>query len=275
MAAPDQARTVIDAGKVRQMAIQDLMDGLFKPQLWWHFAMHDTKQRFRRSTLGPLWITMTMAVMVTALGFVFGQIFSQDITTFIPYLAVGLILWGLLTSAINEGSTSFVSYEGYVKNVPMPLSVHYYRVFARNVIFFLFNSIIYIFVFIILQRQLMWQMLLFVPGIILFTVNVFLMGLIAAVVSTRFRDIPQIIANVLQVVFFVTPIFWSIEALPNRPAFVFANPFFHLLEIVRQPLLGQAPHALSWIVALGLIAVLVPVALWLYRRAYARLPYWV
>ena len=93
--------------------------------------------------------------------------------------------------------------------------------------------------------------------------------------STRYRDIPQVIANVIQVIFFVTPIFWSPETLPNRPAFVVFNPFYHLIEIVRAPLLGGCRAAMSWGLCIGMALVGCGFTAWLYRRAHARIAYWV
>jgi len=124
----------ISAEENSALALLDLWYGLKRQELWWTFAVHDIKQRFRRSTLGPFWLTLSMGIMVAALGFVFSNIFKQEISIFIPYLATGLIFWGLLIAMIHEGCTSFIAGEGYIRNVPMPLSVHFYRMFARNLI---------------------------------------------------------------------------------------------------------------------------------------------
>ena len=110
---------------------------------------------------------------------------------------------------------------------------------------------------------------------ILFLLNVIWMALVAAVLSTRYRDVPQIIANIIQVLFFLTPIFWSPESLPQRPVFVHFNPFFHLIELVRAPLLGASVSAETWIFcAIGAVGGWIITAL-LYRRAFARIAYWV
>jgi ABC-type polysaccharide/polyol phosphate export permease len=84
-----------------------------------------------------------------------------------------------------------------------------------------------------------------------------------------------VIANVLQVVFFLTPIFWSPETLPNRPAFVLFNPLYHLIEIVRAPLLGEVAPLVSWGLCVGMALAGLGFTAWLYRRAHARIAYWV
>lgn len=254
---------------------QDLADGFLRHELWLNFAWHDIRQRFRRSVLGPFWITLSMGILVGALGMVFGGIFKQDIGTFLPYLAIGLIFWGLLTAAINEGATVFISAEGFIRDVPMPISAHFYRLMARNLIIWGHNMAIYLFVFIVFMRFVNLNFLWFFPGFLLFVLNTAWITLVVGILSTRFRDIPQVIANVLQVVFFITPIFWSLDSFPDRPAFITWNPIYHLIEIVRAPLLGEVAPIESWIVAGVLCIVGMSVAAWLYGRAHSRIPFWV
>ena len=146
--------------------------------------------------------------------------FHQDAAKTLPYIATGVIFWGLLTSCINEGTTVFITAESFIRNVPTPLSVHFYRMMARNVMIWGFNMAIYVVVVAYFGPLPGWNVVLFIPGFILFLINVAWISLAAGVLSTRYRDIPQVITNVIQVIFFVTPVFWSIETLPNRPAFV-------------------------------------------------------
>lgn len=257
------------------MAIADLRLGLMRPELWWTFAVHDIRQRFRRSVLGPFWITLSMGIMVAALGLVYSKLFKMDISRFLPYLATGLIFWGFITSAINESCNAFSAAEGYIRNVPMPLSVHLYRVVARNGIVWVHNMAIYVALIFLFGIPVTTTLFLEIPGIVLLLINVAWVSMIAGVLSTRFRDIPLVISNLLQVIFFVTPIIWAADSLPGHAALVQANPFYHWLEIVRAPLLGAAPKASSWLISISTAMVGIPLAIRLYRRAYARIPYWV
>lgn len=256
-------------------AIEDLVEGLRKHELWRQMALHELRQRFRRSVLGPFWLTLSMGIMVGALSLVFSTIFHQDVSSILPYIAVGLIFWGLLTNCINDGTTAFISSQAYIRNVPLPISVHLYRMLARNLIIWAFNMAIYLVMLVLFPVPIGWATLLFIPGFMLFIVNMACISLTVAVISTRYRDIPQVIVNLVQVVFFITPVFWSLQTMPQRPAFVTFNPFYHLLEIVREPLLGNAPPALSWVVTGGMAVVGLLVTAYLYRRAYARIAYWV
>lgn len=274
-AARQEPTVVFDSRRVPAMALDDLKRGLVHHELWLSFALHDIRQRFRRSILGPFWITISTGVMVFALAMIFGTIFGANAAEFVPYLAAGMIFWTFITNVINEGCNTFIHNSGDVRSVAVPLSTHFYRVFARNVIILLFNMAILFVAFIMFPRWPSWEWLLFIPGAALFLVVLGSVSLCVAVISTRFRDVPQVIASLLQVVFFVTPIFWTIEQMPDHLRIIGLNPVYHMLEVVRAPLLGKVPALDTWAAMAGMAVAGVVAALYLYRRAYSRIPYWV
>ena len=276
-AFPEQKLPVtrISAEAVPAQAFADVVSGARLYRLWSRFAIHDIRQRFRRSVLGPFWLTISMGTMIGTLGFLFSVVFRQDVAKTLPFIATGIIFWGLLTSCLTEGAMVFISAESDIRNLPIPLSVHFYRMVARCVMIWGFNMAIYVVVSIWFKLVPDWNTLLFIPGFVLFLVNAAWIALSFGVLSTRYRDIPQVIATVIQVVFFLTPIFWSPANLPNRPAFVLLNPFYHLIEIVRAPLLGEMPTQTSWVFCIAMALAGFGFTAWLYRRAHARIAYWV
>lgn len=276
-ALPKQNASVIriSAEAVPAQAFADIVNGARLYELWSRFAFHDIRQRFHRSALGPLWLTLSMGTMIGTLGFVFSTLFHQDIAKTLPYIATGIIFWGLLTNCINEGATVFIAAESDIRNLQIPLSVHFYRMMARNVIIWLFNMAIYLVTVVWFELIPGWSTLMFIPGFVLFLINVAWISLAVGVLSTRYRDVPQVIANVIQVIFFLTPIFWSPSTLPSRPAFILLNPFYHLIEIVRAPLLGELAPPVSWGLCIGMAVAGLGFIAWLYRRAHARIAYWV
>ena len=98
-----------------------------------------------------------------------------------------------------------------------------------------------------------------------------LLGMICA----RFRDVPQIVASFIQVAFFLTPIIWKPELLVDRIGFVQFNPFFHFVELIRAPLLGNAPNTISWIVTLGITLAGWLITFIIFRRFRNRIAYWI
>jgi lipopolysaccharide transport system permease protein len=267
-------RTIV-ATSAPSDAVADLIHGLLKPEIWWRLALYDIKQRFQRSIIGPLWLTISMGVMVSSLGFVLSTISRVELQGILPHIALGVICWGLLSSCVNEGSSIYTASAAQIRNVPIELSLYLFRMIARNVVIFAFNMMIYVIILVIFPPPIGPNFLLIVPGFILFLLNTVWASLTFGVLAARYRDIPQIVANILQVLFVITPVFWSTETLPDRPVFVTFNPAFHLLEIVRKPLLGEDPSALSWTAATAFAIVGWIATIMLYRRAYSRIAYWV
>lgn len=256
-------------------AARDLRDGWHHRQLWGTLALHDVRKKYRRSTLGPFWITLSMGVMVSALGFLYGQIFGQVLDEYLPYLAAGFIIWGLISAMILDGCHIFIASEGMIRQLNAPLSIYAYREVWSALIGFAHNIWIFVAVAAWFGMQPSWNILLFLPAILLVLINGFWMVLFLGLVSARFRDVPLIVASTVQVIFFITPIIWQPRMLPERALFLNLNPFYHLVEILRAPLLGQSPTWENWSTTILVAIVGWLITLIFYASYRWRIPYWV
>jgi lipopolysaccharide transport system permease protein len=260
----------------RGQAHVDMWQGLVQWPLWFTIGWMDVRQRYRRSLIGPFWITLSLGIFVGGLGVVYGALFRVELSSYLPYLATGMIVWTMIATLISEGCQTFIAAEGAIKQVPVPISTHVYRLVWRNLIIFAHNIVIYILMIGVFGINVGPATLLAIPGLMIVAANGIGFGLILGILSSRFRDIPLIIANIVQLVFFTTPILWKANTLPPDRAWVaLVNPFYYLIENVREPLLGQAPSLISWVVALAVTVVNVAVGAMLFGRFRARLAYWL
>ena len=233
--------------------------------------------RYQRSRIGPFWLTINKGVLIAALSLVFGALFGLDKDYFLPYLAIGLIFWTYIAATLSDGCTTFSDSAGTILHVRMPLATLVAISLYRNVLILAHNALIIPLVFLIFWRPLGWDALLVLPGLLLLIINLSWMSLVLAVVCARFRDVTEIVNNVLQVLFYVTPIIWTVELIRDRINFIWLqlNPFYHLLEIVRAPLMGDPLGAASWVAA-GLMAVVGwAIALPFFGNYRHRVPYWL
>jgi lipopolysaccharide transport system permease protein len=113
------------------------------------------------------------------------------------------------------------------------------------------------------------------PGLFLVFANQIWLGIVVAVLSTRYRDVAQLIATTIQIAVFATPIMWPVSSLGDSRFIANVNPLYHLVEIVRGPLLGTAPPLMSWMVATGVCAIGYLVAIALLTRGSRRIVYWL
>ncbi len=243
--------------------------------MWVSFATHDIRTRFKRSILGPFWLTLSMGIFVGTLALIFSQVFGTPLQTYLPYVVTGFLFWAFFSTVVIEACTCFYDSRSLVQNLPLPLLVHFFRMVLRNIYIMLANSVIFVIVWLVFVRTVDWNTLYFIPGLFLFLGNLFWIAIFFGVIATRYRDVTQIVASGLQVFFFVTPIFWSPDTLENHPVFIDLNPLYHMMSVVRHPLLNQPTAALSYQVLTVSLVVGSLLTFWLLQRSIKRIPYWV
>lgn len=261
--------------RATELAIKDIIEGFGRHQLWRALAWHDIRQRYRRSFIGPFWLTLSMGIMVSALGFLYASIFRMPPGQYLPYLAVGLIIWGFISTLIIEGCATFINAAGIIRQIPAPLTTHVYMNLYKNIIVLLHNSIIYIVIVLVFNVPISAAALLIFPAILIYVVNGMWISIFLGLMCARFRDISMMVASLVQIMFFFTPVIWSPEIVPERQWVIEYNPFYHFLEIGRAPLLGTAPDIMNWATSLAITAIGSVVTFLLYRRYRSRIVFWV
>jgi ABC-2 type transport system permease protein len=233
-----------------------------------------------------------------ALGLLYSQLFGQQISTFLPYVTAGFVIWAFIVGCVTEGTDVFIANEGLIKHLPAPISVHVLRLVWRQVLFFLHNLVVYLVVVVIFLPELThpynmqddpvvnpgisWTILLAIPAFALLAINAVWVSLLFGIISTRFRDIPPVINSFINLVFFMTPIVWHTGVLNRvsagadwRVLIAELNPVYHFLEIVRAPLLGHALSWHHWVIVAAITVVGWALALVALRNYRARVSYWV
>jgi len=268
------------AARSTRRAIGDLRAGLGQRELWAHLGWQDIKQRYRRSVLGPLWITLATAVTAAAMGLLYSQLFHQDVSTFLPHVTLGLIFWNFIQQSILEGSVVFTSNDGLIKQVPAPLSVHVYRLVWRQLIIFTHNIVIYLVIMAIYPQPVDATILLIIPGLTIFMINAVWASIVFGILCTRLRDLSQLLTTAVLLVFYLTPVIWTTHDIhgnrhSTRLRLVEINPMFHYLEITRGPLTGQHVQAYHWWIVLGCTTLGCTAAVLVLRNYRSRVAYWV
>jgi len=261
-----------------RLAVADVQETLRLWPLVWTLSLFDIRLRYRGSLLGPLWLTLSTGIMVAAIGFLYARLFHQNVHDYLPYLSVSLVLWNFVGAITAEGSVCFTQAEGMIRSTRLPHSLHAARVLVRNLLVLAHNLIVIAGVFIIFHKVPSLSVFSLLPASVLWCADAFAISLLLGVFGARFRDIPPIVASVMQIAFFITPIMWSPSILMHRGLafnFLEANPFFSLLEIMRGPLLGQAIEPHMWDMALGYSAGLMLLSAIVFMRSRPRIPYWI
>jgi ABC-2 type transport system permease protein/lipopolysaccharide transport system permease protein len=268
-----QLRQGLNSSEIRK-AWKDILGGWERRALWGTLGLHDIRQKYRRSVLGPFWITVSMGVLVMSLGMLYGKIFKQNISEYLPFVSSGFVSWGLISGFILDGTRSFIAAEGMIRQITAPVSIYVYRSIWANLITFAHDIWIFIAVAVWFGLNPGWVVLLVIPGLVLVLINGLWVGLLFGLFGVRFRDVPMIVQSVVQVVFFITPIIWRPSMLPERAIILELNPFYHFVEIIRAPLLGHLPSETNLFAVLLVTLVGWAVTLFFYSAYRWRIAYW-
>jgi lipopolysaccharide transport system permease protein len=258
------------------IAIADLLLGIKNIHVAHLLATQELLQRYKRSTLGPFWMTIGLVIWLVTVSFVFSKVFQLNLITYLPHVACGLVIWNFISQTLSDSSVCFMNNQEYLRSAPLPLSLFVYRTVLYNLYVAAHNVAAIGVIIIALRGEASLGAILALPGIALVALNVGWMGTILSIVCARFRDLPQVVANFLQVAFYLTPIVWLPSLLrPSDQWLLAPNIFHYLIEVIRAPILGGELHLSYWIVSV-LAAVLGWAAAVICLAKYrARISYWI
>lgn len=259
------------------VAWADLKQGWELHRLWLRLGYAEVRRRYRRTLLGPFWATGQIAIYILCVGYIFSSVLEADRSTYISYLTTGFITWMLVYAVLTEATAAFVSNAAIRQQQPFPYSMFIYAMLARNFFAHLHHYVLYFAVSLIFGLQISWNLLLLVPGYLLTGINLAWLSLILATLTARFRDIQQLIVSLMQVMLFVTPIFYSQDMLsPTQRVFVLMpNLIYHMTVIIRAPLLGIAPPISSYAILILSATFGWLFAAWLFGKCRQTIIFWI
>ena len=254
---------------------KDFKDALYSPSQWLFLGFFDIKLRYRRSIIGPFWVTISTGIMISMLSFLWSHIFGADIKTYMPFFATGFVIWGWISSQISDASNGFGAFQGIIKQVKLPFSIFIFRLNIRQAIVLAHNGIIVLLVLIIIGPGLSLTNFVAIPGLLLVQLILTFASISIAIFCSRFQDMSQVVNVFTQIIFFFTPILWQIESLKNRLYLAEWNPIYHWIQMIRSPLLGTLPslNDLWW--SLGSLIFAFLLAAFMLDRYNSRIAYWL
>ncbi|MEG6509452.1 ABC transporter permease [Methyloligella sp. 2.7D] len=241
---------------------------------WLMLGWYDFSIKHRRTLIGPFWETLQVGIWVGALVLIFGAMRGgQD---YYPvYVAAGVTVWNFISSNLTRATAVFSKNSNFILNVDNPLMFYVLRQVAYNVFRMAFQLPVYIVCALWFQPPFGLVTLMAIPGLIaVILTGVFiapLMGLIGA----RYRDFGQAMSTVTRFLFFTTPIFWSPGNNAIKTAAAAYNPFSYFIAVVREPLMGNMPSLLAWVVVLTCALASLLVTLWLFGRYQRNIVFWL
>lgn len=261
--------------RTRDSAAGDVWAGLLDWPLWIRLGWYDVVARYRRSWVGPFWLVATTIIFVVSLGTVYSVIFNASIKDYMPFVALGTVIWSYISAVSGESLQTFVESEVYIRQVRRSPIIYTFRVVWRNFIIFGNQFIVAVLVALIFNKVSLAYIPLALFGVVLLAVQGVWLSMLLGILGTRFRDLAQIVQNLLQIAFFITPVLWPASALGNNKWIAEVNPLYHLMQIVRGPIIGELPALRSYVIVLSLTAIGTMAAYFFYNKFRQRIVYWL
>lgn len=271
------AKTVISPapGGPFVVAFQDLSDAVRRAPVWLHSGWISVIWRFRRTRLGPFWHTLSLAAFVITMGVIWSTILHQDMGHYFRYVTTSLMVWTLVASMITDATGVLIAGQSTAQSMRFPYPAFAFAHVWQALLLFAHHFVLYIVVMAGTLHSPGWAGLLAIPALLVLTANGVWMTLLVGMMCLRRRDLMLAISSAMQIALFVTPVFWPKDMLGTKLAFAAElNPFYHLVIILREPLLGSVPPLASWLWVLGTFVVGSTVTLWTYGHYRDRLVYW-
>jgi lipopolysaccharide transport system permease protein len=256
-------------------ALSDLSGGLRRWRLAAALARQDIRNRYRGSVLGPLWLTLSTALMFLGLGVLYSLVFHQALASYLPYLAVGLIVWNLINQMVSEACTNLISAKGLIQQLPLPYTTHTLRVVFRNIIVSAHNLPLLIMLLAVCHALPGMKGAVAIFGLLLLIFNAFSATCLLGMLCARFRDFGQVVSSLMQFAFFMTPIIWNENSIGSYAEWLKLNPFYVTIAVVRGPLLGVSVPGSTWLLAMLDAAGLFAVSFAFFARFRDRIAFWV
>ena len=253
----------------------DIISSIKRWGVWFRLGLSDTVSKYRRSYLGPFWLTLGMGITVSGIGTFWTIIWGVELKTFLPYFTAGLLIWNFIVGCLVEGSYCFISQSQVIRAAPNPLFLYPLRLAVKLAITFAHNFVVFLIVAIIFKVKLTFSTLLIIPGLIFLFFFAIGSSLLFGIIGARFRDFPPIIEAVVPLFFFVTPVIWFNDALGSRAILSTLNPLSHLIDVIRKPMLGEIPNPTNYCFTLLTILFIWILGIKLFTKFRNRITLWI
>jgi ABC-type polysaccharide/polyol phosphate export permease len=259
-----------------RLAVRDIVQGTLNWTPWYVLGISEMRHRYRRSAIGPFWITVTMGIQAFVMGVLLSFLFKTDVQKFLPFVCVSLVTWTFISICLNEGASAFISMSSAILQVHRPLWTYVMLVLWRNALIYVHTIVVFFVPAFAMGIYPSWTYVLIPLGLAVLVLNAGWMALAVGTISARFRDVPLIISNALNVLVWLTPVYYQPEQLgANTRAILSLNPLTSIIDVARGPFLNQVPAMSSWLTAIGVAFFGWMLAIGLFARTRARVPFWI
>mgnify|MGYP005770729033 CR=1 FL=1 len=228
----------------------------------------EIRGRYKNSILGVLWSFLNPLLQLAVYALIFPLILKNDIPYYTIFVCVGLIPWTFFTTTVNQAAFTIIANGNIIKKVYFPREILPISVVTSNAVNFVISTII-ILAFVIIYGLGVTPYILLYPFILLIQ-YILLLGIsfILSSITVYFRDLEHIIGIILMVMFYATPIVYSLDTLPEPFVTIMQlNPMAHIIEGYRSIFYYQTmPNMNNLLILLALSIILLVIGYFIFKK---------
>lgn len=262
-------------GSARSIETWDLVHGLREWRLWAFLGLQDIRQRYRRSLLGPFWLTLGLGATVIGIGLLYSQILKSPANQYVPFIAISLLVWNMLSACVNESTTMLTGAQGVITSIQVPYTSFALRLIMRNLIVAAHSLIVVVIAFVWYRFPVSPTIIAAIPGLILFCLNMYWITLGLGLLCARYRDVAQMVIYTLGLVFFLTPVIWLPGTIRAGNPFILYNPLAQLLNLIRDPVYSHTIPFYSFFYCFWMMIIGGAITVAYFYKVRRRVAYWV
>jgi len=257
--------------------INDIKDGFRRRRLWKRLAELELKSRYQGTFIGVFWVILTLMLKVGMLSLIYSMVLDKDIKEYVLFLAIGVLTWNFISAAIINSSSIFIKAGNFLQQMKLPHSIFVFQnIYKESIILFLYQLFaipLVLFIKGVDFVSMVWLWSLLGYGIII--LNAFFASMWLGWLSVRFRDVQPLLSSVVMILFLVTPVLWPPPEKFADSLYFVLNPFFHLLELIRAPILTNEIPYMSFIVSTAFLLINILICALFYNKVKDRLVLWL
>lgn len=241
-----------------------------------YLAVETMKNQYRRTVLGPWWVTLQSTMYVVGIAVLFSQLQHEPLRAFLPFVSFGYMFFLLLSSLIDGAARVFTGASSTITSSRQPLLGLVLRDVTFTFLVFGHNALVLVALYAFGLVTPSVNLLLVIPLLAVVALNGVALACWLGPLVARFRDVGPAVSSVLTVLIFFTPVFYKSRGLTGVAAVVVqANPLAYFINALRDAALGQVPVIKDLIVIGGFTAANVVLAMVIFSTVRSRIPYWV
>ncbi|GAB4163346.1 MAG: hypothetical protein Tsb006_2280 [Rickettsiaceae bacterium] len=245
--------------------------------LYYFLAKQDIRTRFRRSYLGVGWLVVQQLMFALVASIVWSRMFGIDVSTFIPFLVIGITVWGFIVASMVDSCNIFIQSRGYLKQFPLPQPVFILRFLVTNFYYLFIGLLSAAAIFLYFNKLSIPGILYTIPGLVILVVYFYAASGSMAYLGLRYRDFQHALSGIFSLLFIITPVIFPPEILIKKgiSIVIYMNPYAALIEVVRYPIInGKLAGIEQYAIAIGFTASLLIFQMLLAKRWGRLVPFW-